>query len=72
MTTRIIMIRRKDPRIISETPSSHGNFDTAACADAGAARMRNMTAPIGTMSHNWDRDRTNTPAGYLEVSDKPE
>jgi hypothetical protein len=72
MTTRIF-IRRNDPRVISQTPSSQGNFDTAACADAGAARMRNMTAPIGAISHNnWDQDRTSTPPGYVEVADRPE
>lgn len=71
MTTRIL-IRRKDPRVLSQTPSSQGNFDSAACADAGAARMRNMTAPVGTISHDWDRDRTNTPEHYIEVLDRPD
>jgi hypothetical protein len=71
MTTRVL-IRRKEPQVISQTPSSQGNFDSAACADAGAARMRNMTAPLGTISQNWDRDRSSTPPDYLEVSDRPE
>jgi hypothetical protein len=71
MTNRIL-IRRQEARVVSDTPSSHGNFDTSACADAGAARMRNMTAPMGSICRNWDHDRPNTPPRYLEVSDRPD
>lgn len=70
MTSRI-MVRRKIPQIQSDTPSSQGNFDTAACADAFAARMRNMTAPIGSLCRSFDTDRTNTPSDYPEISDQP-
>jgi hypothetical protein len=71
MTTRIL-IRRKDTRVLSETPSSQGNFDTAACADGGAARMRKMTSLKGSTCRDWDNDRSNTPPHYVPVSDRPE
>jgi hypothetical protein len=71
MTSRI-MIRREIPQVPSDTPSSQGNFDTAACGDAFAARMRNMTAPLGSMCHHWDSDRSNAPTTFPEVVDRPE
>lgn len=71
MTSRIL-IRRGTPQIASDTPSSQGNFDTAACGDAFATRMRNMTAPLGSICHNWDTDRSNTPTTLPEVSDRPD
>jgi hypothetical protein len=67
-----ILIRRKDTFVLSETPSSQGNFDSAACADAGAARMRNMTSLKGAVGRDWDNDRANTPPHYVQVSDRPE
>jgi len=71
MTSRIL-IRRGIPQVPSDTPSSQGNFDTAACGDAFASRMRNMTAPLAASCRNWDHDRTNTPSHYPEVSDRPD
>jgi hypothetical protein len=67
-----IMVRRKQPVVPSGTPSNHGNFDTAARADTGAARIRNMTSPMGSISRNWDHDRANTPSDYPEIFDRPE
>lgn len=71
MTSRI-MVRREIPQIQSDTPSSQGNFDTAACGDSFAARMRNMTAPLGSLCRSFDGDRTNAPTDYPEVFDQPQ
>lgn len=67
-----IMVRKAIPQVPSDTPSSQGNFDSAACGDAFATRMRNMTAPLGSICRSWDSDRSNSPASYPEVFDRPD
>lgn len=71
MTSRVL-VRRKMPQVQSDTPSSQGNFDTAARADAFAARMRNMTTSMGSLCRGFDTDQTNTPSDYPEIFDQPQ
>lgn len=71
MTSRI-MVRRTITQTPSDTAASHGNFDTAACGDAFATRMRNMTAPLGTLCQAGDQDRSGFPSYAPEISDRPD
>lgn len=73
MTNRILIQRSKSQRVQpSGTPAASGVFNTSACPDTRAARIRNTVSPAGSLCHNWDTDRANSPSEYPEISDRPE
>jgi hypothetical protein len=47
--------------VSGNSSSSSGAFDTSAKLDTGAARIRNATVPVQTVSKDWSFEHSGTP-----------
>jgi len=63
---------RQTVGVTGASGSSSGAFDTSSRLDTGAARIRNATIPVHSISKNWGFEHSGTtPVLPPDVTDRP-